>query len=223
MWAKVDGRIRAAMSRIRLAFRGVISMVRSDTDIQLVQGAGLADEQLQDAELFQHYGFTSNPLPGAMQIVLPIGGKTAHGIIIATEHGSYRLKGLASGEVALYTDEGDSIVLNRGRLINLTTQTLNINAAQAVNINTEVINMNASQAVNATTPALTASQQVVVEGGLAANGGMTAQAGAAGGDAMQITGTAKISVDVIAGGVSLANHPHHDSIGGITTKPLPQQ
>jgi len=221
MWDKVNRQIKNELTKIRLAFRGVLGMVRSDTDIQLVQGSGLAGEQLQDNELFQHYGFTSNPLPGSMQIVLPIGGKTAHGIIIATEHGSYRLKGLASGEVAIYTDEGDSIVLNRGRVINVTTNTLNINAAQAVNINTEVINLNASQAVNAETPAVNASQEVVVAGSLAANGGMTAQSGAGGGPAILIDGTVQATQDVVAAGISLVNHPHRDSVGGTTSKPLP--
>ncbi|WP_175948769.1 phage baseplate assembly protein V [Burkholderia pyrrocinia] len=205
MWDKVDRRIRNALSKVRLAFRADLTMTASGGNVQFVQANGLAGEELQDNELFQHYGFTSNPLPGTMAIVLPIGGKTAHGIIIATEHGSYRLKSLAPGEVALYTDEGDSIVLNRGRIINVTTQTLNINASKEVNINT---------------PQLNASQQVTVAGTLAANGGMTAQAGSGGGAAVQIAGDAHITGDATIGGKGFLEHDHRDSMGGIVSQPL---
>jgi len=52
--------------------------------------------------------------------VLPLGGRTSDGIMIATEHSSYRLQGLESGEVAIYTDEGASIVLKRNRIISVT-------------------------------------------------------------------------------------------------------
>lgn len=220
MWDKVDSRIRNALIKIRLPFRAVISMVRSDTPVQLMQGQGVAGETLQDNELFQHYGFTSNPLKGTMGIVVPVGGRTAHGIIIATEHGTYRLKGLASGEVALYTDEGDSIVLNRGRMINVTTQTLNIDAASAVNIKTQTLNIQAATSVNATTPVINASQQVKVAGTLAANGGMTAQAGAGGGAAVAIAGTVDVTEDVTINGKSVVDHDHKDSVGGMTSTML---
>jgi phage gp45-like len=77
-----------------------------------------------------------------MAVVLPVGGKTAHGIVIATEHATYRLKGLESGEVALYTDEGDSIILKRGRLIEVTTETLKINATNHVEMNSPRVQLN---------------------------------------------------------------------------------
>ncbi|WP_145507594.1 phage baseplate assembly protein V, partial [Yersinia hibernica] len=106
MWNSVDGRINAALNRIRKAFRAALTRVNSTGQVQTVQARGLAGEQIQDNELFQHYGFTSNPLPGTMAVILPLGGKTSHGVIIATENAAYRLTGLKSGEVALYTDEG---------------------------------------------------------------------------------------------------------------------
>lgn len=111
MIQQIDARIRRALGSIRLAFRGVLTLVKAAGAVQLVQLDGLAGEQLQDAELFQDYGFTSNPPAGTMAIVLPIGGKTAHGIVVATEHGGFRLKSLASGEVALYSKFGQVIKL----------------------------------------------------------------------------------------------------------------
>lgn len=51
----------------------------------------------------------------------------------------YRLKGLESGEVAIYTDEGDKVHLKRGKVIDIETGTLNIKAAVAVNFDTPQI------------------------------------------------------------------------------------
>ena len=117
MIQEIDKRIRRALASIRLSFRGVITLVKAAGAVQLVQLDGIQGEQLQDAELFQHYGLTSNPLAGTMAIMLPIGGKTAHGIIIATEHGTYRLKNLAPGEMAIYDDQGQKVHLMRTGIV----------------------------------------------------------------------------------------------------------
>jgi phage baseplate assembly protein V len=119
MIRQIDARIRRALGGIRLAFRGVITLVKAAGAVQLVQLEGLNGEKLQDAELFQQFGFTSNPPAGTMAIVLPIGGRTAHGIIIATEHGNYRLANLASGESALYNQWGDYVALKADRHMQL--------------------------------------------------------------------------------------------------------
>lgn len=164
MIAQIDARIRRHLSGIRQAFRGVLTLVKAASAVQLVQLDGLAGEQLQDAELFQDYGYTSNPPAGTMAIVLPIGGRTAHGIVVATEHGSYRLKNLQSGEVAIYTDEGDSIVLKRGRLIEVTTHTFTLNAATAINLNAPAITATASAQVALNTPLVAASTDIKAQG-----------------------------------------------------------
>lgn len=164
MIREIDKRIRRALGSIRRTFRGVVTLVNSAGAVQLVQLDALAGEHLQAVELFQDYGYTSNVPAGTMAIVLPIGGKTAHGIVIATEHGSYRLKNLASGEVALYTDEGDSIVLKRGRLIEVNTHTFRVNAATAIEFNAPTITGNASTQVALNTPLVAASVDVKAQG-----------------------------------------------------------
>lgn len=123
MIADIDKRIARKLAGIRMAFRGVITLVKAAGNVQLVQLNGLDGEKLQDNEYFQHYGFTSNPPVGSMGIVLPLGGKTAHGIVIATEHASYRLKGLASGETAIYTKNGDKIVIKLDGTIEVVAST----------------------------------------------------------------------------------------------------
>jgi phage baseplate assembly protein V len=115
----IDERIRRKLAGLRFAFRGVVTLVKAAGSVQLVQADGVSGEQLQDAELFQHFGFTSNVPKGSMAIILPLGGKTGHGIIIATEHGSYRLKNLESGETAIYNQWGDHVKLGKDRHMKL--------------------------------------------------------------------------------------------------------
>ncbi|MCM8595127.1 phage baseplate assembly protein V [Accumulibacter sp.] len=124
----VDRRIRRALGGIRQAFRSVLSTVNPAGGVQLAQAEGLAGEALQDAELFQHYGFTSRPPAGTMAVVLPIGGRTSHGIIVATEHASYRLRALAGGEVALYDDQGQQVLLHRNGVTVKTAKKLRLEA-----------------------------------------------------------------------------------------------
>lgn len=207
----IDRRIARFLGRVRLAFRGVINLVSAAGQVQFVQIDGVEGEQLQDVELFQHYGYTSHPPKGSMAIVLPIGGKTSHGVVIATEHGTYRLKGLESGEVALYSDEGDSVVLRRGRVVEVTTETFRINAATAIELNAPTITGNADTSIELNTPQVSASAQVSVAGLLAGNGGLAVQGGSGAtfaGAVGQTGGGFTTTGDVVASGKSLASHTH---------------
>ncbi|QKJ05462.1 phage baseplate assembly protein V [Yersinia bercovieri] len=212
MWNSVDGRINAALNRIRKAFRAVLTRVNSDGQIQTVQARALAGEQLQDNELFQHYGFTSNPLPGTMAVILPLGGATSHGIVIATEHGAYRLQGLKSGEVALYTDEGAKIVLKRGRIIDVECDIYRVTCK-----NYEV---NAENQADFNTPMVNASEQVTAQAKITGNGGMAIKGGTGAtfeGNIEQTGGNYVTEGDVQAGDISLTGHHHIDSMSGNTS------
>ena len=113
----IDERILRQLARHRQGYRGVGGVVNSAAAVSLVSGEGLQSEPIQAAELMQHYGITSNPPPGFMFVAVPIGGKTAHSIIVATEHGNYRLKGLKSGEMAIYDDQGKKVYLTRDGIV----------------------------------------------------------------------------------------------------------
>jgi phage baseplate assembly protein V len=138
----IDRRIKSALNTIRRPFRARLTAIDTAPGLSLLQAEGLAGEQMQAAELAQHYGLTSVPPVGSQAVVLPLGGKSAHGVIIATEHSSYRVKSLSPGEVAIYTDEGDMIVLKRGRIVEITTQTLKINASTKVEVNSPLLQVN---------------------------------------------------------------------------------
>lgn len=149
MIAQIDKRISRALGGIRLAFRGVLTLVKAAGAVQLVQLDGLSGEQLQDAELFQHYGYTSNPPAGTMAIVLPIGGKTAHGIIVATEHTTFRKRNLAPGEAAIYDDLGQCVYLTRaGIVIDGAGLPVTIQNTPSVTANTPQFNMSGNLSVS---------------------------------------------------------------------------
>lgn len=101
---------------------------------QSAQVETMRDVVKDNVPRIQNYGFSSNPQPGSEAIVVNVGADQSGSVIIACENRQYRFKGLNSGEVVMYTDEGDKIHFQRGRIIDIETGTLTINATTAVNI-----------------------------------------------------------------------------------------
>lgn len=130
--------------------------------------------------------------------------------MIATEHGSYRLKALKTGEVALYTDEGAKIVLKRGRLIETDCDVFKVNC--------KTWEVNASDKADFNTPMLSASEQVTAGGQLNGNGGWPSRGAGA-----HVEGTLEATVDVIAAGKSGAHHIHDGDSGGKPVSPINSQ
>jgi len=97
----------------------VINTSNATHATQLSQLSALAGETLDNIELVQHFGLTSNPPPDSDAIVIPLGGKSSHSVIIASENGNYRIKGLPSGATAVYDQSGSKIVLNNDKTIDV--------------------------------------------------------------------------------------------------------
>lgn len=97
--------------------RGVVKVVYDGTvsSLQAVQVTLLAEEVRDKVERLQNYGFTSNPKAGAECVVVFPAGDRGHGVIIAVDDRRYRVTGLAPGESAHYSDEGDFAAFKRGR------------------------------------------------------------------------------------------------------------
>lgn len=119
--------------------RGVVALSNSASKLQSLQLRLLAGEVKDQVEHLEPYGFTACPLDGAEALAGFIGGDRSHCVVIVVSDRRYRLQGLKSGEVAIYTDEGDKIHLKRGRIIDIETQTLNIKATTGVNFDTPEI------------------------------------------------------------------------------------
>ncbi|QBH95458.1 phage baseplate assembly protein V [Limnobaculum zhutongyuii] len=208
--AEISKQVNRQLNGIRQAFRGVLTRVNSTGAAQAVQAEALNGEPLQDVELFQQYGLTSNPPAGTAAIMLPLNGKTSHSIVIATEHGQYRLQGLKSGEVAIYTDEKAKIVLKRGRIIEIDCDIYRVNCLS--------FEVNASDKADFNTPMLTASEQMTAKAKITGQGGM-AISGGNGGVSATIDGTLKATQDIVAGTVSVQKHIHNGDSGGTTSPP----
>lgn len=162
----VAAALAALKSRVMLGVaRAIVRTVADGRTMQALQLSVLGDELREGVERFQQYGLTSHPHPGAEAVMVCVGGNRDHGLVVAVDDRRYRLKPLQQGEVALYTDEGDSIILKRGRLVEVTTETLTINAGTAVNINTPAMTVTAGETIVMTagaTVAVTADETVTI-------------------------------------------------------------
>jgi phage baseplate assembly protein V len=108
-------------TRVRnMVSRAVLSTVNDSAKMQLLQLQFTDTEFRGDLERFQNYGFTSVPQSGAEAAVVFVGGDRDHALVLAVDDRRYRLTGLQNGEVAMYTDQGDKIVIKRGGDIEIT-------------------------------------------------------------------------------------------------------
>lgn len=222
----ISQRINQALARIRQAFRIRLGATDSEAAVQRIQAQGIGNESLRGAELFQQYGFTSHPQPGTMGIVLPLGGVSSHSIIIATEHGAYRLKSLKPGEVALYTDEGAKIVLKRGKLIEADCETFRVNCTgfevncTEATVNCDTFATTANDSASFTTPELSTSEKLTAQGLISGNGGMSVKGGEGShfeGNLNQTGGSFNTDGDVSTAETSLNDHRHSNGHNGAPT------
>lgn len=112
-------RLMAPMKRrvMLMIGRAVVNLINDGAKLQALQVSLLEGEVRDRVERFQEYGFTSHPHPGAEAVSASVMGNRDHCVVIAVDDRRYRLQGLEQGEVAIYTDEGDQIVIKRGGTI----------------------------------------------------------------------------------------------------------
>lgn len=81
--------------------------------MRTIQAETMAGDLRDDVEHFEPYGFTSEPKTGAEPLIVALDGDREHSTAICVADRRYRLTGLTSGEVALYDDQGQEVVLAR--------------------------------------------------------------------------------------------------------------
>lgn len=194
----IDARIARFMRALRLPYRARLSALNGDPALQMAQGKGLAGEQLQAVEVLQHFGFSSGIPADSQLIVLPLAGRSSASVVIATEHGAYRLK-VGPGEARMYSQEGAYVHIKSGRIVEIDCDNLNINVKEQAKIT-------AGNGVIIDTP------QTTITGNLTATGEK--------GDTVEMTANVKIKGDIdqqgkiestgdhTAGGISLTEHTH---------------
>jgi phage baseplate assembly protein V len=117
--------LRALVRRLQqVVTRGRIT--RTDPSGPWCQVETPGGDVLESIEALTPYGFASVPSPGAEALVLAPGGGRDGAFVIACGDRRYRLEGLAQGEVAMHSDEGDAIVLRRGNRIEIKTKSFGV-------------------------------------------------------------------------------------------------
>jgi len=133
------------------ASRGLVARSDATKKMQRLQARMLSNETKDDIEHFEPYGFTSNPKGGAEVLVIYLGGNRSHAIAAVAADRRFRLQNLEAGEVALYTDEGTSVVLKRGKIVEvtcdeyrLTCKKLTIDASDSIAVTSPSVDVNES-------------------------------------------------------------------------------
>lgn len=147
--AEVDHAQKPIVNRIRLlAGRGTLHLVNDGPAVQTVQATFLKDETRDGMERVQDYGFTSVPLAGMQPIAVFFGGDRSNGVVIACADRRYRLKGLQSGEVALYDDLGQKVHLTRSGVVVETPLDATVKAGQTLRLDARDMQFHASQSMS---------------------------------------------------------------------------
>lgn len=137
-------------------------------------------------------------------------GASSASVVIATEHGAYRLK-VGPGEARMYSQEGAYVHIKAGRVVDIDCDDLRIKAKNSAIIE-------AGQGIVLDTPLTTVT------------GNMTATR-AEKGDSVEMTASVRLQGDItqvgshtssgdqIAGGKSQMHHTHPGDSGGTTGEP----
>jgi phage baseplate assembly protein V len=151
---------------MNMTARGIIADTNDDPGMQRVQVSLLYEEQKVAVERFQNYGFSGHAPRQSEVIVLFMGGGRDHGVVVGTDDRNSRFTGLAEGEVAIYTDEGDSIVLRRNNTVEVTTKHLVVNAEEDVVVNAKQATIKATEKTTVESPAILLKGNVEIDGTL---------------------------------------------------------
>ncbi|CNJ55020.1 phage baseplate assembly protein V [Yersinia rohdei] len=122
-----------------MVVRAVVRHLNSSSKNQMLQIQMISDELKDNIEHLEPYGFTSAAHIGAEAFAAFPDGDRSHGVVLVVADRRYRIKGLKSGEVAIYSDEGDSIILKRGNTIEVNTKQYIVNAEEKVVFNTPLV------------------------------------------------------------------------------------
>jgi phage baseplate assembly protein V len=112
--AEIVEKIKDIGQQLRLIVtKALIDSVDDTTAIQLLKIRVLDSEVFSNIERVQNYGLTSNPPKDSEVVVLENGGSRDNLIAIVCDNSQSRINNLESGEVCLYSENGQKVHLNK--------------------------------------------------------------------------------------------------------------
>ncbi|HIC8722683.1 TPA: phage baseplate assembly protein domain-containing protein [Enterobacter ludwigii] len=151
----IQGIYKQLLRRIQMAVSiGRITATSDSGPIQKLQ-VQTPLEVRGDTPRMSDFGFSSGLPVGSDVVVAFLGGDRSSGVIIASNHQSYRQSGLNPGETIIYSQWG--------QLVKLTETGITIDAAgQPVDVvNSTVVTITASEEVIAKTPVLKCTGDII--------------------------------------------------------------
>lgn len=102
---------------LSLIGRAVVKSINAASKCQTVDVELLAGQEKAGIEHLEPYGFTSRAKSGAEAVVLFPDGDRSHAVVVSISDRRYRIKGLKTGEVAFYDDQGQTVTLTRNGIV----------------------------------------------------------------------------------------------------------
>lgn len=129
--------------------RGRITLVDDSGPVQKIQARFGPLEIIDGMPAPHDYGFTSNPLPGSDVLASFVNGNRSSGVAVSIGSQEYRLRNLASGEVAIYDSLGQSVHLTHaGIVINGAGLPVAITGAPSVSIDSAAVHVTGNLTVD---------------------------------------------------------------------------
>ena len=194
--------------------RGVVESVDDTPMMRTIQAEFLPGDVREGLEHFEPYGFTSRVKQGAEAIGAFFNGDRSHGVVLVTADRRFRLH-VEEGEVAVFDDQGQKVVLKRDGILVETpknlTATVGGNALATVSGTTTL----KSGAVTIDAPSVYITGTLSVDGHISGAGGLAVS----GGSGAAVTGSITATGDITAGSISLQGHTHTEQGDGAETSP----
>ena len=192
--------------------RGVVESVDDSPMMRTVQAEFLPGDVREGLEHFEPYGFTSRVKEGAEAIGAFFNGDRSHGVVLVTADRRFRLH-VEEGEVAVFDDQGQKVVLKRDGILVETpknlTATVGGNTVATVSGTTTL----KSGAVTIDAPSVHITGTLSVDGHISGTGGLAVS----GGSGAAVTGSITETGDIQAGSISLQGHTHTEMGDGAET------
>ena len=97
--------------------RGRVTFVDDSGPVQMIQARFGPLEVIDNVPLPHDFGFTSHPPVGSDVLAAFLGSNRKSGVVVTVGSQAYRLKNLASGEVAIYDALGQSVHLTTAGIV----------------------------------------------------------------------------------------------------------